>query len=362
MTRFAHLISAIDTHAGGEPTRIVLSGLPPILGPTMAAKKQYMAERLDHFRTLLMQEPRGHRDMFGAILTPPTTPQAQYGVLFMDNGGYLDMCGHGVISVTTALIELGMAPPAQPDAIVVFDTPAGVVEGRAKVQGQQVVEVSVANVASFLYERDVELDVPGLGNVTVDVAFGGNFFAMVRAENLGLSVHPTFLAQLTQYGMMIHEAVNAKLRPLHPTQRHITTVALTEIYEPSTPSRPYAKSVVIFGNGQVDRSPCGTGISAAMATLYAGGELSLGAEFINESIIGTRFRGQLRREVAMGDRVAVEPVFAGEAYLTGIQQFVVDPDDPVKYGFTVGKGFSMPASERALEDGAPALRDRETPP
>jgi proline racemase len=194
--------------------------------------------------------------------------------------------------------------------------------------------------------------------LTADVAFGGNFFAMVRAENLGLSVHPTCLAQLSKYGMLIHEAVNAKLHPLHPTQRHFTTVALTEIYEPPTPSRPYAKSVVIFGNGQVDRSPCGTGISAAMSTLYARGELSLGTEFINESIIGTRFRGQLRREVVMGDRVAVEPVFTGEAYLTGIQQFVVDPDDPVKYGFTVGKGLSMPASDLAHEDSAPALHGR----
>ncbi|HEY7711122.1 MAG TPA: proline racemase family protein [Candidatus Entotheonella sp.] len=336
MVRFAHLISTIDTHAAGEPTRIVLSGVPRLPGPTMAAKKQYMAAHLDHFRTLLMQEPRGHRDMFGAIVTPPTIPQAQYGVLFMDGGGYLDMCGHGIISIATALIEIGMVSPSEPETVVVFDTAAGRVESRAQVEGQQVKDVAVANVASFLYDRDVELEVPEVGRIVLDVAFGGNFFAMVRADHLGLSVHPAHIAQLTRCGTMINQAVNAKLRVVHPTQPHITTVALTEIYEPPTRSTPHAKSAVIFGHGQLDRSPCGTGISATMATLYARGELSLGEVFISESLIGTRFRGQLLREVPLGDYVAVEPVFNGEAYITGMQQFVVDPDDPVKYGFTLG--------------------------
>jgi proline racemase/trans-L-3-hydroxyproline dehydratase len=352
MMQFAHLISVIDTHAAGEPTRIVLSGLPPIPGPTMAAKKHFMAEQLDHFRTLLMHEPRGHRDMFGAILTPPTTPQAHYGVLFMDNGGYLDMCGHGIISVTTALINMGMMPPTPPITTVVFDTPAGVVESRATIRGQHVMDVSVANVPSFLYEQDIALDMPGIGTVTVDVAFGGNFFAMVRAESLGLTVHPDSLAPLTRYGMTIHEVLNGKLRLRHPTQQHITTVALIEIYEPPTPATPYAKSVVIFGNGQVDRSPCGTGISAAMATLYARGELALGTVYVNESIIGTRFKGMLCREGTVGDHVAVEPTFTGEAYITGIHQYVVDPDDPVKYGFTLGQLPAVPTYEPANEESA----------
>jgi proline racemase len=334
--RFAHLISAIDTHAAGEPTRIVLSGLPPIPGGTMAAKKRYMAEHLDHFRTLLMQEPRGHRDMFGAILTPPTTPQAQYGVLFMDSGGYLDMCGHGVISMATALIETGAIPPTESETVVVFDTAAGLVESRAQVEGHQVVDVSVANVASFLYERDVALDLPDVGGITVDVAFGGNFFAMVRANRLGLTVHPAHVAPLTRFGMLINQAVNAKLQVVHPTQPHIATVALTEIYEPPTRATPHAKSAVIFGHGQLDRSPCGTGISAAMATLYARGELQLDEVLVSESLIGTRFRGKLLRQVPLGNYVAVAPVFSGEAYLTGMQQFVVDPDDPVKYGFRLG--------------------------
>jgi proline racemase/trans-L-3-hydroxyproline dehydratase len=331
--RFTHLISAIDTHAAGEPNRIVLSGLPPIPGCTMAAKKQHMAEHLDDFRTLLMQEPRGHRDMFGAILTPPTTPQAQYGVLFMDSGGYLDMCGHGIISLATALIETGMIAPTEPETVLVFDTAAGLVESRAKVEEHQVVEVSVVNVASFLYDRDVELDLPEVGRVTIDVAFGGNFFAMVRADHLGLTIHPANIAQLTRFGTWINQAVNAKLQVVHPTQPHIASVALTDIYESPTRATPHAKSAVIFGHGQLDRSPCGTGISAMMATLHARGELSLDEAFVSESMIGTRFRGKLLRQVPVGNYVAVSPVFSGEAYITGLQQFVVDPDDPVKYGF-----------------------------
>lgn len=336
MMRFTHLVSAIDTHAAGEPTRVVLSGLPPIPGDTMAAKKHYMAEHLDHFRTLLMQEPRGHRDMFGAILTSPTTQHAQYGVLFMDSGGYLDMCGHGVISLATMLIETGMIAPIEPETVVVFDTAAGRVESRAKVEGQHVVDVSVTNVASFLYDRDVEIDLPDVGCVTIDVAFGGNFFAMVRADRLGLSVHPAHLGQLTRFGMLINQATNAKLHVIHPTQPHIRTVALTEIYEPPTPVTPHVKSAVIFGHGQVDRSPCGTGISATMATLYARSEFTLDEVLVSESLIGTRFRGNLLREVPLGKFVAVEPVFSGQAYITGIQQFVAAPDDPVKYGFKLG--------------------------
>jgi proline racemase/trans-L-3-hydroxyproline dehydratase len=274
--------------------------------------------------------------MFGAILTPPTTQRGQYGLLFMDSTGYLDMCGHGTMSVTTALIELGMIPASEPETVVVFDTPAGTIASHARVEGQQVREVSVANVASFLYARDVLLKLPDVGDVAIDVAFGGNFFALTPATAFGVTVHPAQRTQLIQFGMLVKTAVNATLRIQHPTEPHITAVELTEIYEPPTPSRPFTKSVVIFGDGQMDRSPCGTGTSAAMATLHAKGALPLECEFINESIIGTRFTGKLLREVRVGDVLAVQPMVTGAAYITGIQQFVVDPDDPVKYGFTVG--------------------------
>lgn len=335
MANFIHLISAIDTHTAGEPNRIVVSGLPTIAGATMAQRKQYMREHLDHFRRVLMQEPRGHRDMFGAVLTPPTSPHSQYGLLFMDNAGYLDMCGHGTISVTTALLETGMLPAAPGETTVVFDTPAGSVESRARMEGNQVIEVAVDNVPSFLYARDVALDVPEFGRVSIDVAFGGNFFAMIPARGLGVAVRPDAVGRLVRLGMLVKRAANEKLQVRHPTERHIASIELAEIYEEADPARHVAKSVIIFGDGQLDRSPCGTGISAAMAMHYAKGSLPLGVEFTNESIIGTQFRGTLRREVRLGGIPAVEPVFRGTAYLTALQQFVVDPLDPVKYGFRV---------------------------
>ncbi len=337
MTRFTHIISAIDTHTAGEPTRIVLNGLPPIPGITMAQKKRYMKENLDYIRTLLMQEPRGHRDMFGAIVTPPTTDRAMYGILFMDNAGYLDMCGHGIIAITTALLEMGMVLPTEPETVVVFDTPAGLVKSHAKVEGNQVLEVSVANVASFLYAKDIELELPDVGKITIDVSFGGNFFAMTPAKELEISVHPDNSSKLLQLGLMVKKAVNEKLQVQHPLKKHINTIELTKIYDQLDPSMLLSKSVVIFGKGQMDRCPCGTGISAAMATLYGKGKLPLGVEFTNESIIGTRFRGKLVREVKVGDFIAVEPILIGEAYITGIQRFVVDQNDPLKYGFFVNQ-------------------------
>lgn len=335
MARFNHIISAIDAHAGGEPARIVLSGLPPILGDTMVERKQYMKERLDYFRTLLMQEPRGHKDMFGIVLTPPVSQRAHYGVLFIDNAGYIDMCGHSIMSATTALIEIGMIPSVEPETAVVFDTPVGSVGASARTEGNRVIEVSVANVPSFLYTKDVAIDLPGIGSISVDVAFGGNFFALVQAKALGISVHPANATRLIELGMAVKRATNEKLTVRHPTAEHITRVELVEIFDKPEPSQPFAKSVVIFGDGQLDRCPCGTGTSAAMAALYAKGGLRLGVEYINESIIGTRFTGKLLREVQVGDFVAVEPVVTGTAYVTGIQQFVTDPDDPFKYGFLV---------------------------
>jgi proline racemase/trans-L-3-hydroxyproline dehydratase len=337
MARFTHIISAIDTHTAGEPTRIILSGLPPIPGNSMAEKKHYMIERLDHFRTLLMEEPRGHMDMFGAIITPPTTMRGQYGIIFIDSGGYLDMCGHGIIGITTALIEMGIVAAEEPETVITFDTPAGPVDGRARVEGDRVVEVSVSNVPSFLYALDVELELPEIGKITIDVSFGGNFFAMTSASQLGVSVDPGNMPRLIQLGMMVKGAVNETVDIQHPTERHITTVELTEIYDKPDATKPYSKNAVIFGNGQVDRSPCGTGTSAAMAMLHDRGKLSLGEEFINESVIGTRFKGKLIKESRVGDHTAVDPVITGGAYITGIQQFVVDPNDPVKYGFVVGR-------------------------
>jgi proline racemase len=336
MVELARIISAVDVHTAGEPARIILGGLPRVPGTSMPEKKRHMADHLDHLRTLLMHEPRGHRDMFGVILLPPTTDQADYGLLFIDGGGYIDMCGHGVMGAATALVETGTVPPIEPETKIVFDTPAGLVESRVRVEGNRVLEVSVTNVPCFLFAKDVQIQVPGCGSVAVDVAFGGNFFALAAAEQLGVSVHPNDYTRLVGLGLAVREAVNAVIKVRHPTRPHIDHVGLTEIYERPRLAESFSRSVVVFGKGQVDRCPCGTGTSAAMAALHGRGELPLDVDFVSEGIIGTLFHGRLVREIDVGDVAAVEPVITGSAYITGIQQLVVDPRDPLKHGFTIG--------------------------
>jgi len=336
MMKFSHVISAVDSHTAGEPTRIITSGLPPILGATMAEKWEYTRRNLDRFRTALMHEPRGHADMFGAILTAPTTPQADFGLLFMDGGGYLTMCGHGTIGAATVLVETGVVPAQEPETVITFDTPAGLVEAHVVVEGERVKEVWLENVPSFLYAADVKINVPGLGQVVVDISFGGNFFALVSAEPLGLSVEPAHLATLIDFGLRIRAAANEQISVQHPTEKHISCIELVEFTDRPAHPEANARNVVIFGAGAVDRSPCGTGTSAKMATLFGKGELGLGQPFVHESILGTLFRGELLRTTQVGNFTAVVPKVAGNAYITGLQQFVIDPNDPLKYGFVLG--------------------------
>ena len=335
MANFDHMIGTVDAHTGGEPVRVILSGLPSIPGSTMVEKKRYLKTHLDHFRTLLMQEPRGHNDMFGVIITSPCSDKAQYGILFMDNGGYLDMCGHSIIGVTTVLIETGMYPAKEPETSIVFDTPAGLITSYAKVESNRVIDVSFVNVPSFLYAENVSIDIPSIGPVCCDVAFGGNFFATVNAKSLGLSLCSDNLHTLVRLGMEIKPAINTKLNIRHPLHEHIDSVELIEFYERTDPAKPVTKSLVVFGAGQFDRSPCGTGVSATMATLYGKGKLALNTEFIAESIIGTRFRGKLIKTIELNGFTAVEPIITGRSYLMGIHQFVLDPNDPVKFGFKI---------------------------
>lgn len=334
MVTFAHIISAIDTHTAGEPTRIVVSGVPHIPGQTMADKKKYMRERLDYIRTLLMYEPRGHKDMFGAVLVPATNATASHGVLFIDTAGYVDMCGSGTMAVTTALIETGMVPMTEPETAIVLDTPAGLVEARARVRDAQALSISLANVPSFLWARDVGVSLSDGREINIDVAFGGNFFAVVSAKALGVELRPENAAQLTEYETLIRNAVNDKVKVKHPEHRHIATVEITDFYDIDLP-RQFVKSVAARGR-MIDRSPCGTGTSAILATLYGKGKLELGTEYTSESIIGTRFQGTLIKEVRVADVTAVAPVITGEAHITGLQQFVVDPNDPIKHGFLPG--------------------------
>jgi proline racemase/trans-L-3-hydroxyproline dehydratase len=335
MAQFSQIISAIDTHTEGEPTRIVLSGLPSIRGTTMAEKWAYARENMDHLRRALMHEPRGHRDMFGAILTSPCMPEADFGLMYMDSGGFLTMCGHGTIGTMMMLLEMGMVEAKEPETVVIFDTPAGLVKAHAVVEHGKACRVWIENVPAFLLKADVPVEVEGLGVITVDIAFGGNFFALISSDQIGVPLEPRRVKDLVDIGLRVRDAVNQQVPVEHPIEKHINKVELTEITGPPVHPEAHARNIMIFGEGSVDRSPCGTGTCARMAQMYAKGQLKLGEPFVHESIIGSLFHGELLREVKVGPLTAVVPRIGGTAYITGIQHFVIDPADPMKYGFLV---------------------------
>jgi proline racemase/trans-L-3-hydroxyproline dehydratase len=319
----------------GEPTRVVIGGMRPIPGKTMAEKREFLKTHFDHIRTALMLEPRGHNDMFGSILMEPTDPQADLGIVFMDGAGYMNMCVHGTIGAVTVALEMGLLELKEPLTQVTFDTPSGLVFATAETEEGIVRSVRVENVPSFLYREGVQIDIPGLGAIPIDIAFGGNFFALVDNVYLRLKIVPENVGKIVEAGMSILRQVNREVEVSHPTKNHLRSVDLVEIHELMDGLPLRGRNAVVFGGGQVDRSPCGTGTCAKMATLFAKGKLGLEEDFIQESIIGTAFSGRLLRQTVVGDIPAVIPEIKGQAFITGIQQFVIDPADPLKYGFRV---------------------------
>ncbi len=332
--KFSRYIMAVDSHTMGEPTRIIVGGLPNIPGDTMADKKAYLESKLDHLRTATMHEPRGHLNMFGSVLTQAVEKDSAFGIIFMDGGGYLNMCGHGSIGAVTVAIETGIVEPVEPETIVNFDSPAGTICARAVVEDKKVKSVSITNVPSFLYKSDLKIKVPELGEITFDIAFGGSFFAIMPASQVGLSIEPKNVHKLIKAGMQIRKAVNEQIEVQHPELEHIKSVDLVEFYQQPKDEGEDYKNVVIFGKGQADRSPCGTGTCAKMATLYAKGQLGLNTEFVYASIVDTRFTGRLLREAGkVGEFDTVIPEITGSAHITSFNQFVIDDRDPLRHGF-----------------------------
>lgn len=331
---FSKGIHAIDSHTAGEATRIIIGGVPHVPGKTMPEKKAYLEEHMDHVRTAVMLEPRGHNDMFGSFIVAPTLEEADFGIIFMDGGGYLNMCGHGTIGAVTAAVETGMVPMVEPVTKVVVEAPAGIVRAEAKVENGKVQSVAFQNVPAFLYKRDQVVMLDGK-EVKFDISFGGSFFAIVHADQLGLKIEPSNASALTDKAMRLRDIINAEIEIQHPELAHIKTVDLIEVYDaPTHPDATY-KNVVIFGQGQVDRSPCGTGTSAKMATLHAKGELKEGEDFVYESILGTLFYGKVIGTTKVGEFDAVIPQVSGSAYITGFNHFVIDETDPLKHGFVL---------------------------
>ncbi|MBI4277632.1 MAG: proline racemase family protein [Armatimonadetes bacterium] len=327
------LIPCVETHTCGEPTRTVIGGFPNLPGETIRAKQVYIQEHLDHVRKSLIREPRGHRGMFGAILTPPVSPDAVCGVVWFDNAGYLSGCGHGTIGVGITLVETGMVPASGPLTTFTVDSPSGLLRLSVRAEGGRARETSFENVPAFSVGSDLAADVPGLGRIHVDIAFGGNFFAILDAAQAGLEIRPDKASHLAEVGLKIREAVNAQVPIRHPTMPHLDRVQIVTFVAP--PTRPGARylNTHMFGDGAIDRSPGGTGTSAVMTALYAKGKLAIGEEVVAEGIAGGLFRGRLLRQTALGDRPAVVPEITGPAYITAFHQFVLDSDDPWAEGF-----------------------------
>ncbi|MBA4406797.1 proline racemase [bacterium] len=326
-------IETIDAHTGGEPLRIILSGLPEIKGATILEKRRYMKKNLDHFRTALMFEPRGHADMYGCIITPPNTKDADFGVLFMHNEGYSTMCGHGIIAVTKVVLETGMFEMIEPVTKIMIDSPAGLITSHAKIKDGKVESVYFHNVPSFVLMLNQTVDVPQLGKINFDVAYGGAFYAFVKADQLGLTMTETEFSELIEKGMMIKRAVMENFPITHPFDKDLSFLYGTIFYGAPLNENADSRNVCIFAEGEVDRSPTGTGVSARMALHFAKGELGFNQPMVIESIIGSKFTGKVVELTKFGEYDAVIPQVEGTAFITGKNTFYINPEDPLRNGF-----------------------------
>lgn len=332
--RTKRVFHAVDSHTEGMPTRVIVGGVGTLPGATMEERRQrFMAEN-DGLRRLLMNEPRGHSAMSGAILQPPTRPDADFGVLYIEVSGCLPMCGHGTIGVATVLVETGMVPVVEPVTTIRLDTPAGLVVADVAVTDGHAESVTIRNVPSFAVALGRVVDVPGLGPVTYDLAFGGNFYAIVRLDDLGLPFDRSRKDDLLRAGLAIMAAVDETDSPVHPVDSTIRGCHHVYLEAPGSTAR-HSRHAMAIHPGWFDRSPCGTGTSARMAQLHARGELPLHTDFVNESYIGTSFTGRLVEQTEVAGIPAVIPTITGRAWVTGTAQYMLDPSDPFPEGFVL---------------------------
>jgi proline racemase len=322
--RARRVFQVVDSHTEGMPTRVIAAGVEQLAGETMLQRRHSFERDHDDIRKLLMQEPRGHAAMSGAILQPPCRKDADVGVLYIEVSGCLPMCGHGTIGVATVLVETGIVEAREPETVVCLDTPAGLIVARIAVIEGRAKAVTIRNVASFVHELGAEAC-----GISYDMVFGGNFYAIADAHAAGLTVAPRHSAKLIDAALQLMDAVEEPVHPLQPEIRGCRHVIWTAPPDPGADGR----AATAIHPGWIDRSPCGTGTSARMTQLWARGTLELGIPFVNESIIGTRFTGRLIEQAEVGGRPAVIPEITGRAWITGIGQYLLDPDDPFPEGF-----------------------------
>ena len=335
MFQFERAINVIDAHTAGEPIRIVTSGIPKIEGKTILEKKDFFAKNMDGLRCFLTKEPRGHKDMFGAILTSPATDDGDIGVLFFHNEGMSTMCGHGTIGIAKVAAETGIIAVHEGENIIKIDAPAGRVTAFATVEDKRVKSVAFTNVPSFRYSEGVKIPLNGFGEVETAISYAGAFYIMVEQEKIGVTVCEEQCAVIVERAMALKNWVNANMNITHPEHPEINGIYGVIVMAPTEKTDYGLKSrqACVFADGAVDRSPCGTGTSARMALLCARGELKVKEKFRAASIINTEFTGTVLESVQTAGRDGIIPQIAGSAWITGFTQFVLDSEDPLPEGF-----------------------------
>ncbi|MFU8794526.1 MAG: proline racemase family protein [Dethiobacteria bacterium] len=326
-------LTAIDAHTGGEPLRIFAGDHPKIPGDTILEKRRYALKNIDYLRTATLWEPRGHADMYGCIITEPVTDDGHFGVLFTHNEGYSSMCGHGIIAVTKVVLETELINIPFDSRQVNIDTPAGRVTAYPFWKDGSVTSVSFLNVPSFIYAAAEVVNVPGLGKINYDVAFGGAFYAFVDAEEAGVELNPGGFRKLIERGTLIKKAIMNESEIKHPFEIDLGFLYGVIFVGKSEKASNHSRNVCVFADGEVDRSPTGTGVSARAAIHFSRGEITLNESFVVESILGTTFTGEVVEKTTFGHHDAVIPKITGSAHICGINKLVIDPDDPLKHGF-----------------------------
>lgn len=326
------LIITSDSHTQGEPTRLVIGGVVHYPGRTMLEKQQFVARELDSVRRSLMSEPRGHHDMFGGFITEPVTETGDLGIVFMDNSGYLNMCGHGTIGLCTTVVELGLVTPTPPRTEIHIDTPAGRVEGYALTENGRVVRAGFQNVPAFCLSPREKLEIEGFGILEVGIAYGGNFFAILPAESVELDLNIDNQVAIRRMGVQIKKAANEQISVQHPLMPNVGGIDIVTFYGPAHAAEATYRNVHVFANGQIDRSPGGTGTSAVLAYLIAKGDITPDEEVTSEGLAGGCFKGKVVRTWKQEGVTFHTPDISGVAYVTGLHMFSLDTADPMLTG------------------------------
>jgi len=326
-------IKTIDAHTAGEPFRIITSGVDEPVGDTILEKRRYAEKHLNHIRKILMFEPRGHADMYGCFITESVTKNADFGILFIHNEGFSTMCGHGIIAITTVAVETGFVKIKTPGQMIRIDTPAGLVTATPNINNDRVESVTFENVPSFAPRLDEIIDVPGLGKVRYDLGFGGAFYAFVEARDLEMECTPEYFPELVKKGRMIKDAIMATKQIIHPIEKDLSFLYGTIFVDTPDLENVHSRHCCIFAEGEVDRSPTGTGVSARLAILNKKNEIKPGVDISINSIINTSFTCKIARLTQVENQKAIIPEVTGSAYITGVHTFLIDPHDPLNQGF-----------------------------